>query len=227
MNIHSLAEIMTQPSAAPVIQDNNPARSREDEILDRIRSIFAEKGFDGASMQELARAAGMSVGNFYRYFPSKAAMVEALISRDLAEVNEKFACIAAAPDPLQALRCGLHERVAEGCAALEEERAMWAEITAAAHRRPEIGGAVNRLEQEISGYLCRAFGLAAGLSPEVAERRFGAHARTAITLVRASALMSAGAARGPDTELTVLLQRMVDVILEDVRAAGAAVPKEV
>ena len=75
-------------------------RPRELEILDQIRGIFAEKGFDGASMQELARAAGMSVGNFYRYFPSKAAMVEAMITRDLAEVEEKFACIAAAEDPL-------------------------------------------------------------------------------------------------------------------------------
>ena len=75
---------MTQYSAipsdtAPSDPDAAPARSREDEILDRIRSIFAEKGFDGASMQELARAAGMSVGNFYRYFPSKSAIVEALI----------------------------------------------------------------------------------------------------------------------------------------------------
>lgn len=223
---------MTQYSAipsdkAPSDPDAAPARSREDEILDRIRSIFAEKGFDGASMQELARAAGMSVGNFYRYFPSKAAMVEAMIGRDLAEVGEKFACIAAAPDPLQALRCGLHERVAEGCAAVTEERAMWAEISAAAHRKPEIGCAVQRLEQEISGYLCRAFALAAGLPADVATRRFGAHARTAITLVRASALMNSGAGQPPDTELTALLQRMIDVILEDVRAAGAAVPKEV
>jgi AcrR family transcriptional regulator len=29
-------------------------------------------------MQDLARAAGMSVGNFYRYFPSKAAIVQAM-----------------------------------------------------------------------------------------------------------------------------------------------------
>lgn len=216
---------MTQQSLP--VQDAPAARSREDEILDRIRSIFAEKGFDGASMQELARAAGMSVGNFYRYFPSKAAMVEAMIGRDLAEVGEKFACIAAAPDPLQALRCGLHERVAEGCAALPEERAMWAEISAAAHRRPEIGCAVARLEQEIGGYLCRAFALAAGLPPDVAVRRFGAHARTAITLVRAATMMQPTDGQGPDTEQTALLQRMVDVILDDVRVAGAAAAKEV
>ena len=53
--------------------------TREAEILAAIRRAFAAKGFDGASMQYLAREAGMSVGNFYRYFPSKAAMVEAMI----------------------------------------------------------------------------------------------------------------------------------------------------
>lgn len=38
-------------------------------------------------MQDLARAAGMSVGNFYRYFPSKAAIVQAMCGYDLAEIG--------------------------------------------------------------------------------------------------------------------------------------------
>ena len=91
-------------SAAPP----DPREAREAEILQSIRTTFAEKGFDGASMQELARAAGMSVGNFYRYFPSKAAMVEAMIRRDIADVEVKFAEVLGAPDPLAALRHALH-----------------------------------------------------------------------------------------------------------------------
>ena len=89
---------------------------REAEILDSIRTIFVTKGFDGASMQDLARAAGMSVGNFYRYFPSKAAMVQAIVRRDLAEVEQKFAMILEAPDPYEALRSGLHQHIDEECA---------------------------------------------------------------------------------------------------------------
>ena len=46
-----------------------PADQRSVEILALVRQAFVEKGFDGASMQDLARSAGMSVGNFYRYFP--------------------------------------------------------------------------------------------------------------------------------------------------------------
>ena len=40
--------------------------------------------------ETVLQAAGMSAGNFYRYFPSKAAIVEALVARDLAEVEEAF-----------------------------------------------------------------------------------------------------------------------------------------
>ena len=34
------------------------------QLLEGVRQAFAEKGFDGASMLDLARACGMSVGNF-------------------------------------------------------------------------------------------------------------------------------------------------------------------
>ena len=63
---------------APVSPHHAPlADQRSVEILEGVRRAFSEKGFDGASMQDLARACGMSVGNFYRYFPSKAAIVAA------------------------------------------------------------------------------------------------------------------------------------------------------
>lgn len=42
-------------------------------------------------------------------------MVEAMIRRDIAEVEAKFAEVLGAPDPLAALRQALHERVAEEC----------------------------------------------------------------------------------------------------------------
>lgn len=40
--------------------------------------VFAERGFTGATMQEIAREAGLSAGAIYRYFPSKEALIEAL-----------------------------------------------------------------------------------------------------------------------------------------------------
>ena len=88
----------------PLKQTEKPVDQRVTDILSAARSAFAEKGFDGASMQDLARAAGMSVGNFYRYFPSKAAIVEALIAADLADMQRDFSAVITSADPMAMLR---------------------------------------------------------------------------------------------------------------------------
>lgn len=59
------------------------------QILAGARRVFLAQGFDGASMGEIARAAGVSKGTLYVYFDSKEALFEALIleeKRGLAEV---------------------------------------------------------------------------------------------------------------------------------------------
>ena len=52
------------------------------QILDGARTVFLADGFDGASMNEIARAAGVSKGTLYVYFPSKVGLFEALIRHD-------------------------------------------------------------------------------------------------------------------------------------------------
>ncbi|GJE58669.1 TetR/AcrR family transcriptional regulator [Methylobacterium trifolii] len=58
------------------------------QILEGARSVFMAAGFDGASMGEIAKAAGVSKGTLYVYFDSKEALFEALTveeKRGLAE----------------------------------------------------------------------------------------------------------------------------------------------
>ncbi len=52
------------------------------QILDGARLVFLADGFDGASMNDIARAAGVSKGTLYVYFPSKVSLFEALIRHD-------------------------------------------------------------------------------------------------------------------------------------------------
>ena len=40
-------------------------------VLHHAAHIFCEKGYEGASMRDLSRAAGMSLAGFYHYFESK------------------------------------------------------------------------------------------------------------------------------------------------------------
>lgn len=196
----------------------NPATAsdhRPAEILDSARRAFIEKGFDGASMQDLARAAGMSVGNFYRYFPSKAAIVAALITRDLDEVEQDFREILGAPGPLALLREKLAAHV-RGHAA-NDDGPLWAEITAAAGRKPEIAEILGRMESEIGKYLVAVFALVTGLPQDEAARRFGAHAGLLMLLLKGSATCSQGLSR-PSDDLNALILRTMDRTLAEVSA---------
>jgi AcrR family transcriptional regulator len=69
---------------AAVAEPSNPKANavKMRQILDGARRIFLAHGFDGASMNDIARAAGVSKGTLYVYFPSKVGLFEALIRHD-------------------------------------------------------------------------------------------------------------------------------------------------
>lgn len=63
--------------------------ARRQHIVDTARELFAERGFATTSMADLVTATGMSVGALYRYFPSKAALVGAVVEgRDGQRASE-------------------------------------------------------------------------------------------------------------------------------------------
>src|SRR3982074_3733248 len=53
--------------------------SKRRQILDGARKVFMDLGFDGASMNEIARAAGVSKGTLYVYFADKSRLFEAIV----------------------------------------------------------------------------------------------------------------------------------------------------
>ena len=196
------------------------ADQRSTEILASVRQAFAEKGFDGASMQDLARSAGISVGSFYRYFPSKAAIVEALIAHDLAEMERDFADILHSPRPMQALRSKLRRIIPEHQS--NKDGQLWAEITAAALRKPEIGAAACRMEQEIVGYMARVFAAETGLAVEEAHRRYASHATFIVMLVKSAACISN--TTNDLADLNDLIFRTIDRTLDDIACAAMPAP---
>lgn len=194
-----------------------PADQRVAEILDSARQAFAEKGFDGASMQDLARKAGMSVGNFYRYFPSKSGIVEALIAQDLADLERDFAGILEQQDPLSALRATIAQRVAE--VKCDSDGQLWAEITAAALRKPEIGAAAQRMEEEIVGHMTQVFARATRRTWEEAQRQWSSHARLIVMLVKSCAMYRSDPSDGEKLEALVL--RTINRTLDDITPVAA------
>lgn len=168
-------------------QTNPAADRRTRDILDRVKTVFCAKGFDGASMQDLAQAAGMSAGNFYRYFPSKSAIIEALAQQDLERIEKELGVIFGAPDPRQAFGELLRARV-DNCQC--DNGPLWAEIEAASFRKPEIAALRRHMDEVVTGKLAAMLARLAGVAPQDALARFGAHACFIVLLVQGMSMVS-------------------------------------
>jgi AcrR family transcriptional regulator len=81
-------------------------------ILDAALDLFAEKGFFGASLRDVARAVGVRESAIYNYFPSKEALFEALIAADQDTRLERLSSLL--DEPAADLRERL-ERLARSC----------------------------------------------------------------------------------------------------------------
>ncbi len=68
-------------------RERNPARTRA-AILDAAEKLFALKGFDATSLNEVGTAAGVSRGTPGYFFGSKADLYQAVLDRSFAEVRE-------------------------------------------------------------------------------------------------------------------------------------------
>jgi AcrR family transcriptional regulator len=92
---------LTRPRKEP---RQERARVTVDAILSATAHILVKEGYDRASTNRIALAAGVSVGSLYQYFPSKEALVAALIERHSAEMLSYLEDRASKPPPGAAVR---------------------------------------------------------------------------------------------------------------------------
>lgn len=64
------------------------SRVTVDALVEATARILVKEGFDKASTNRIAEVAGVSVGSLYQYFPSKEALVAAVIARHQQEVMQ-------------------------------------------------------------------------------------------------------------------------------------------
>jgi AcrR family transcriptional regulator len=72
--------ITTHPTPLHLVGDEDSTKRRQ--ILDGARKVFMDLGFDGASMGEIARSAGVSKGTLYVYFDDKNRLFEAIVEEE-------------------------------------------------------------------------------------------------------------------------------------------------
>jgi TetR/AcrR family transcriptional regulator, cholesterol catabolism regulator len=89
------------------VPDEHWRTARRERMLDAAAVVFAERGFEAASMEDIAHAAGMTKPTFYRYFSGKEALFEAVFVNALdllvAAIDRASACNSGAAARLEAM----------------------------------------------------------------------------------------------------------------------------
>lgn len=80
----------------------DPARhaARRLQIVDAGLTVFAERGYDGATTARICRQAGIGSGTFFHYFATKADLLLAILELGTAEVRERAEELTGRTDPL-------------------------------------------------------------------------------------------------------------------------------
>ena len=76
---------------------------RRAQLLDVGRALFADRGFDGTSVEEVAARAGVSKPVVYDHFGGKDGLFEAVVDREVDDLLARFADALAGDDPRRLL----------------------------------------------------------------------------------------------------------------------------
>ena len=68
-------------------------------LMDAALRVFAQRGFEGSTVRDIAVEARVAAGLLYHYFPSKQALLTALFERSAGLVMAAFANVAAVEGP--------------------------------------------------------------------------------------------------------------------------------
>jgi AcrR family transcriptional regulator len=131
----------TPPSGRPNVE------LRRQQILEAASACARQSGFHGASMAQIAQAAGLSVGQIYRYFENKEAIIAAIVAQDVAEMRQKFSELENSGQPLaEAIINSCADSIARNYDA--DRAALRLEVLAEAARNPRVAEILRRADAE-------------------------------------------------------------------------------
>ena len=156
---------MKRSSAAIVRKPRADAVRNRDRVLEAAKAVFSAGGAD-ASLEAVARRAGVGIGTLYRHFPTREALYEAVYRREVEQLGDFAEQLKDEARPVDALRRWLRSNVEF----VATKKGMSAALTLAAQASPELRSySFDRLTKAAGALLDRA--VAAGeihtdVSPE-------------------------------------------------------------
>ena len=166
-------------------------------------AVFAERGFEAATMTAIATQARASIGSLYQFFPNKEALADALLTRYYEHVQAGLDAIVRALPTLSP--AALADALIEMLVALQDERA--AALVLIDARRKALGRPPGLIRQAIAEILTAA-------SPALSPDRAAAMAIAVLAQMKAAAALSAEASPQAQAALQEL-RRMARLYLAD------------
>jgi AcrR family transcriptional regulator len=112
-----------KPSADTTADEQGSVPHR---VLSNATKLFAKKGFDRTSVQEIVEAAGVTKGAMYHYFDSKDDLLYEIYARVLREQTEQLEKVAATEAPLrERLAAAASDVVVSTIANLDDNKIFW------------------------------------------------------------------------------------------------------
>jgi AcrR family transcriptional regulator len=95
--------VPAKAKASPVRKARVDAERNRQRLLEAAKAVFAEKAAS-ASLEEIARAAGVGIGTLYRHFPTRDALIEAVYRHEAEQLALAATRLSAKHPPITALR---------------------------------------------------------------------------------------------------------------------------
>ena len=155
---------------APTRRRRMPAAQRREVILVAAEETFARSGYHGASLDDIAQAAGVSKALIYEHFESKRELHGSLLDAQAAEIFRRLEAAAARGETGE-------ERLRNGIDAflrfVEERREAWRALFRDA-ADPEVAALITRVQTRATGVIARLIAAdpdaPADLGPGAADR---------------------------------------------------------
>jgi AcrR family transcriptional regulator len=125
---------LERPAAATADEDSAKRR----QIVEGAHTVFLSQGFDAASMNDIARAAGVSKGTLYVYFKHKEQLFEAIVEQECAGQAEHIFDLDPDDHDVEAVLTRLGFGYVEFLCRPEKASAIRT-VIAIADRMPELG----------------------------------------------------------------------------------------
>ncbi|MGI8487438.1 TetR/AcrR family transcriptional regulator [Pectobacterium sp. S5] len=193
-----------------IMSKEERTQRRRDQIIAAARVCFRRGGFHGGGMAEIAKHAELSVGQIYRYFDNKNAIIEEIVRRI---TNDKLQFMEFGIDHAShirdtALALSLRGKQDAGTVR-EDDRALMLEVTAEATRNARIAEILQEADDRLFQQACS---LMARHYPHFTAAQIAARVELVATLAEGSAFRAVLHSQAADELLHQLYNNLLNHI---------------